>query len=70
VTEQEAEGKTGTWEVSYKHEEELFLLSDRAQEQAAQRGCEVSFSGEYSRHIWTVSYATYCREHALAGGWT
>ena len=40
-------GKTGTQEVLYKHKEELlYCESDGALEQAALRGCGVSFYGD------------------------
>ena len=46
-TQQEVKGQweqTETQEVPYEHEENLYCENDEALEQAAQRGCGVSFS--------------------------
>lgn len=43
ATEQGAVAQTITQEVSYEHEKELLcFVDDRALEQTAQRGCEIS----------------------------
>jgi len=40
------QAKTGIQQAAYKHKDEfLYCQSDRALEQAAHRGCAVSFSG-------------------------
>ena len=47
----------------------IYLLGDRALEQAAQRGCGASIL-RYSNLTWMLSCATHCREPVLAGSWT
>ena len=58
-------------EFPYKHVEELLYgKGDGALEQAAQRGCGVSFSGDDRDPSWTPTCATWSREPVLQGGWT
>ena len=52
----------------YKHKEELlYCQSDVVLEQAAQRSCGISFSGDIQGHLDAFPYSViHCRELALA----
>lgn len=62
VTEQGQWAEIGMQEVPYKQRKNLFTECVRALEQAAQGSCGVSYEGP----MQTLSYATNCREPALA----
>jgi len=57
----------GTWDMPYKYKKELLYCNGDRETTCPERLWRLLL-WRYSKLTWTLSFATYCREPALAGG--